>query len=65
MHALERDYLRRLYLEACHGAGADLRWEARHLIQKWLNHNKVTLCEAFENVGLDMKNYLASRPISS
>jgi hypothetical protein len=65
MHALERDYLRRLYLEACHGAGAESRWDARKLIQKWLDHNKVTLREAFENVGLDMGFYVASRPIKN
>jgi hypothetical protein len=65
MHALERDYFRKLYQQACHGAGAEPRWEARHLIQKFLNQNDITLREALENAGLDMKFYLASRPISS
>ena len=65
MHPLERDYLRSLYREACHGAGAEPRWEARKLIQKWLDHNKVTMREAFENAGLDMGFYVASRPIKS
>jgi hypothetical protein len=65
MHALERDYFRKLYQQACHGARAESRWEARHLIQKFLAQNDVTLREAFESVGLDMNNYLASRPISS
>lgn len=65
MHALERDYLRRLYLEACHGAGAEPRWEARNLMQKWLLHNEVTIKEAFEDAGLDLDTYFATRPIKS
>jgi len=65
MHALERDYFCKLYQQACHGAGAETRWEARHLIQKFLAQNDITLREVLESVGLDMNNYLASRPISS
>lgn len=65
MHTLEREYIRKLFQVACHGPGAEPRWEARHLIQKWLRHNEVTIKEAFEEAGLDLDTYFATRPTKS
>lgn len=59
----ERASLRELYNDACHGAGADVRKEARRLIDMLLKQAKVTLRQAFEEERLDMTAYFASRPI--
>lgn len=63
MSAIDLASLRRLYREACHGAGAEPRRTARAQIDEMLAHHRVTLREAFEIAGLDLSAYFASRPI--
>ena len=59
----ERESLRELYNEACYGAGAETRREARRLLEMLLRQAKVSLKDAFDAERLDLRAYFASRPI--
>jgi hypothetical protein len=65
MTSEDRATLRRLYSEACHGAGAIPRFEARIQIDAMLSRCGMTLKEALDSERLDLGAYFASRPISS
>lgn len=57
--------IRALYSEACHGAGAEARWIARDRLEATAStsgHHRLGLF--FDEYGLNLMNYFASRPIS-
>jgi hypothetical protein len=63
MTPTERQILRKLYNEACHGAGAQVRRSARASLEAMLAEAGVAMLEAFEDNGLCIAAYFASRPI--
>lgn len=61
---IDRSELRTLYQQACHGAGAPARTLARQTIELMLLRDGTAMREAFEDAGLCIHTYFASRPIS-
>jgi hypothetical protein len=60
----DRIIIRALYNTACHGAGAEPRWEARDRLERTLDEAGLDLGRVFDAMGLDVGAYFASRPIS-
>ena len=63
MTQTEREIFRKLYNEACHGAGAKVRNSARASLEAMATEAGVTLADAMEQNGLCIHAYFASRPI--
>jgi hypothetical protein len=63
--ATEREILRRLYREACFGAGADVRRSARASLEAMVREAGTSLRAAFEEERLDLAAYFATRPIAA
>lgn len=63
---LKAQDIRRLYSQACHGAGAAARWEARDQIDAILGPDPEpgAMFDLFVLHDLDLASYFASRPIS-
>ena len=56
--------VRDLHREACHGAGAEPRWQARDEIKVIAREHGYPLWQLFDECGLDAGAYAASCPIS-
>lgn len=63
MTRVEIEIVRRLYNEACHGAGAKIRNAARKSLESMCVEAGESLMEVFDKANLNMDNYFASRPI--
>ena len=62
MTATENTIIRKLYNEACHGAGATVRKSARASLEAMLNETGETMLDVFERNNLCIHAYFASRP---
>ena len=62
---IDREELCRLYNEACHGAGAEPRQAARSHIEAIAERAGLRLGQLFDECGLDLTGYFASRPINA
>ncbi len=60
---IDRAELRALYATACHGAGAPTRILARQTLELMLLRAGLSMRDAFEDNGLCIHTYFASRPI--
>ena len=56
--------IRTLYNIACHGAGAEARWQARDRLQAIADREGRKLIPMLDDLGLDVDAFFASRPIS-
>lgn len=61
---MQREQIRQIYSEACHGAGAAARWAARDRLEQQARDDGVTLSALLERHGCDLAAWFASRPIS-
>jgi hypothetical protein len=64
MSTEDRIIIRDLCNQACHGAGAAPRWEARDRLERIVDEAGLDLGRVFDAMGLDLGPYFASRPIS-
>lgn len=63
MTADDRAAIRGLYNAACHGAGAEARWEARDRMERIMDEAGLDMARVFDAMGLDLGAWFASRPI--
>lgn len=64
MTKIEMQIIRKLYNEACHGAGAQIRNVARASLENMLREAGQEMFTVFEENNLCISSYFASRPIS-
>lgn len=64
MTPVERQIVLKLYNEACHGAGAQVRTSARHSLEAMICEAGESMKDVFDRYNLCMASYFASRPIS-
>jgi hypothetical protein len=62
MTQVDRLMLREFYTTACHGANDDVRRAARISLEALLHDTGVTMRDAFEENGMCIYSYFASRP---
>lgn len=61
---MTRPEVRQIYNEACHGAGASVRWAARDRLEQQARDDGVTLSALLERHDCDLAAWFASMPIS-